>query len=266
MSRLYAISIVVFALMGFATWKMGGFSTLFMNRTEWYAQISARYDIAELSIYSSLAKTLVYVLLVIALSYWLYVKHKLSLFILIALLAIATAVENNPFSTARFQVGTILLSIYFVFPWSKNKAMVAIYALLIGLIVVFPYADLFRSSNHANLEVRIEQYRNSNPLAVKVDYDSFQQVMNAVRMVDHDGLEWGHQISSAFLFWVPRGIWPGKALPTGVLIAERSGYSFTNMSAPLWIEFFVDGGWLLLIVGFFLTVDWYGVWMVQECE
>lgn len=250
-NRLYLVSFFGMAIAAYATLKLGAFSTLFLNRTENFAIISSEYNIAQLSIYTSLAKTIVYVLLVTALAYRIKVKNRPAIILLIIALLIFTAIENNPISTPRFQVGTILISIFFIFPWRKYKASFAIYGLVLGMIVIFPYASLYRNSNNPSLVARIEQFRSANPLVTSGDYDSFQQVMNGVRMVHDDGVTYGHQIFSALLFWVPRKLWPGKAQPTGVLIAERSGYGFTNLSAPLWIEFYVDGGWLLVLLGFF---------------
>src|SRR5699024_1839537 len=149
-------------------------------------------------------------------------------------LMVATIVVNNPISTARFQVGTIILSLYFVFPWTNRKAAISIYGLLIGLVVIFPYADLFRNASDSDWVSRLSRVRNGNALSIIAVFDSFQQIINATRLVQTKGIEWGHQITSAFLFWIPRSIWPGKAVPTGEYIALQGGYDFTNLSAPLW--------------------------------
>jgi hypothetical protein len=75
-------------------------------------------------------------------------------------------------------------------------------------------------------------------------------VANTMIVTREIGYQFGQQLGGALAFWVPRFIWPGKPLTTGELIAEQAGYSFTNLSAPLWAEFYVDGGWLLVAVGF----------------
>jgi len=250
-AQLYLTAVIGIGLAIYATMKLGAFSTLFLNRTERFALISSRFNVAELSVYGSLAKTIVYVLLIVTLAYKIYDrKSNKPIYFLIFILFIFTTIENNPIATPRFQVGTILLGLYFIFPWNKHKAIIAIYGLLLGLIIIFPFADLFRASNHPSLEVSIESHGSMNQIAKNPDYDSFQQVMNGMRMVQRDGFQYGRQITGALLFWVPRSMWPQKAEPTGVLIAEKNGYLFTNLSAPLWIEFYVDGGWLLVIPGF----------------
>jgi hypothetical protein len=173
--HFYLASAIGMCIAVYATLKLGAFSTLFLNRIERSALLSSQFSISEMAIYGSMAKTIVYVLLIAALAFKLYgQKSSKSIYLLIAILTIFTAVENNPVATARFQVGTILLSLFFVFPWKNFHATLAIYGLALGLIIVFPYAELFRSADAPGLKAKIERFSNENPLAVKVDYDSFQ--------------------------------------------------------------------------------------------
>lgn len=249
--RIYILSLLGLMVSVYATIKLGGLATLFLNRNARFALLSESHGIAAISIYNSLAKTVPYTLLIIAAAYRMRESQQRLIFnALVTILALLTLIENNPIATARFQVGTILLGVYFVAPWKPYKAKLAVYALILGLVLVFPYADLFRASNNASLSDRIQKYENRFPLATKVDYDSFQQIVNGIRMVERDGFEYGKQLLGATFFWVPRSVWTTKPEPTGPLIAERNSYTFTNLSAPLWIEFYVDGGWILVLVGF----------------
>lgn len=250
--RVYWVVLLGLLLSVFATYKLG-LSTLFLDRTARFELIAQRYDTAWLTIYTAMAKTIPYVLLIALLAYRTREKRQRLIFtVLIVVTGLFALVENNPVATARFQVGTLLIGIYFVTRATPNKIRLAIYALLVGLVVVFPYADLFRTSNNASLTARIEYYAGRSPLATKVDYDSFQQIMNGLKMTDRSGFEYGHQLLGDVLFWVPRSVWVTKAEPTGQLIAKSSGYTFTNLSAPLWIELYVDGGWVLVLFGFAL--------------
>ncbi len=58
------------------------------------------------------------------------------------------------------------------------------------------------------------------------------------------------------LFWMPRSVWPDKPLDTGVMLAEYKEYGFTNLSSPLWGEFFIDFGWVGLVAGMLLVGYW----------
>ncbi|MDB5341039.1 MAG: hypothetical protein JWN70_6658, partial [Planctomycetaceae bacterium] len=109
---------------------------------------------------------------------------------------------------------------------------------------LFPVADMFRNSLNPSA-------KSQNPLASMLsgDFDSFAQITNATEFVAVRGHTWGQQMLGVIFFWVPRSFWPGKAIDTGSMLADMKMYSFRNLSAPLWAEFFIDGGWILLVGG-----------------
>jgi hypothetical protein len=113
-----------------------------------------------------------------------------------------------------------------------------------GFTLVFPLLDIFRRSLDGSL--RVVSPLNS---LLSGDYDAFFEINNAVNYVDHLGITWGNQALGVLLFWVPRSIWPTKPVDTGVLLATFRGYGFTNISAPLPAEMFINGGWPVLVVG-----------------
>jgi hypothetical protein len=79
----------------------------------------------------------------------------------------------------------------------------------------------------------------------------FAQVHTAVEYVDRDGHRFGRQLLGSALFLVPRTLWTGKPVDTGDLMHDAVGYpTRLNQSSPLWTEFYVDGGFLLVILGF----------------
>ena len=70
--------------------------------------------------------------------------------------------------------------------------------------------------------------------------------------MNEHGVAVGQQLLGVVLFWVPREVWPGKAIDTGALLANYRGYSFTNLSAPTWAELYINGGMILLVIGMIL--------------
>jgi len=164
----------------------------------------------------------------------------------------STFLLNNPISTPRFKVGTILLSILFVLPWRRWSSTAAICGTAFGLLIIFPFADLFRNTLDTNLSSDLAQTSVVSELTKNGDYDAFQMITNATMVLEQNGTDYqlGRQLSGSLLFWVPRAIWSNKPIATGEWVAERQGYGYTNLSAPLWVEFFIDGGWLLLMIGF----------------
>jgi hypothetical protein len=163
-----------------------------------------------------------------------------------------TVVFNNPISTARFWIGTIVTTTVLIcWPWHRRAASgLVIAALLVGLIVVFPLSDLYRYTMDTNLAERTAASGVAKELGEKADYDSFQQILNSVSFVESSGTTNGRQLLGSLLFWVPRSVWSNKPVSTAELVATEQRYAFTNLSMPLWGEFYVDGGLPLVLVGF----------------
>lgn len=158
---------------------------------------------------------------------------------------VVLAVVVNPVSTPRYVAGTaglaVLVALGAAGPrWARTFAV----ALAAGLVLVFPYADLARNSaSQSQLRTGPAQALSSG------DFDAVDQINNTVAYVREEGHTFGRQLSGAALFWVPRAVWPSKPVDTGILLADFREYSFSNLSAPLWAELFIDGGWPLLAVG-----------------
>lgn len=162
---------------------------------------------------------------------------------------------NNPVGNSRFWFGTVLLGVLFSLPLlqKRNAYRVFLVGLLVALTVVFPYADYFRLDETGG--------RDRQPVSffmvTKLDYDAAAQVTYAMGLHDVRGPDLGYQILGALGFFVPRAIWEGKPRPTGELLAEHSGFHFTNLSAPLWAEAYLALG----VVGVVLVFGLLG-WLM----
>lgn len=237
--------------------RSGGAEMLFMPRGIRNQMLLSELDIPTMMLFTHGLSTPIYVLSVAALVIWI-ARHTRGqrtswLWKAMTIMTLGTTlILNNPISTARFKVGTILLSILFVLPWRRWSSTAAICGTVFGLLIIFPFADLFRNTLDTNLSTRLAQTSAISELTENGDYDAFQMITNAATVLEQNGTDFqlGRQISGALFFWVPRAIWPNKPIATGEWIAERQGYGFTNLSAPLWAELFIDGGWLLLMIGF----------------
>ena len=159
----------------------------------------------------------------------------------------------NPISNARYLSGTAILAVCAAtgaFATPNRFRVVAV--LFVGaLVVLFPMADAFRYSLDGELG-------SVNPLEslLSPDYDSFAQVDNAVLVVGREGVHYGHQFVGVLLWWFPRAAWPDKPMDTGILIADQRGYPFTNLSAPLWAETYLNAGFVGTVV-IFLALGWW---------
>jgi hypothetical protein len=155
----------------------------------------------------------------------------------------------NPISSPRFVFLTVALGLIAAFGvYRRIRVYRALSLTALGaMFLVFPLLDLFRNSLDGVIV-------DSDPLASLKggDFDSFAQIINTATYVDANGITWGNQLLGVVLFWVPRSLWAEKPTDTGILLAEFKDYWFTNLSAPIPSELFINGGWALLTVGLLL--------------
>jgi hypothetical protein len=179
---------------------------------------------------------------------WQKVRH---ITLLLTLLLLNLAV-NNPISLNRFYLGTIIFSfVVITLRWNERRSFsLWVVGLVFALVVIFPYSDVFREENQ-NLNFAPV----TTQLASNGDYDAFQQIANTVTFVSDDGITYGHQLLGALFFWVPRAVWPDKPVGSGQFVAENLGYSFTNLSSPLWAEAYINAG----LVGVMAILLLYGL-------
>lgn len=153
----------------------------------------------------------------------------------------------NPLSSPRYLVGTTMLSTLACLGFfsTRRRFRFIMISALIAFTLLFPYADFFRHSGGADA-----RSLQSPVVALSDgDYDAFAQINNTALYVEREGITYGRQALGVALFWVPRSAWPDKPVDTGILLAEFRDYSFTNLSAPLWAELYINGGWGLLVAG-----------------
>lgn len=263
--------IIALILSTFFLIYVGDITYLFNTRDQRFRNMEENFEKSEMLLFNTLEATPLFVASLSAMAIWIAshrglvqkvgIKWKL---MTIALL-LGTFIINNPISTGRYMVGTITLSFLFLLPWKRSAGViVAVFLLIGGLLIIFPIADVFRYDLDSSIIERLSSSSVIEDLTLKGDFDAFQQLANSILVADAQGLQFGRQLSGSVFFWFPRSIWLTKPLATGEFIAEEVGYQFTNLSSPLWAEFYTDGGILLVIVGFVL----YGVFvrMVDQCD
>lgn len=151
---------------------------------------------------------------------------------------------NNPISQGRFWFCTVWGSLLLVRIWGKSKTVT--YFPLIGILfvlLIFPVSDIFRYSTSSG------DLKLSSPLSMlesKGDFDSFEQIAWGVKYVKEVGHTNGSQILGAATFAVPRAIWPDKPRDTGIILGKAANFGNLSLSAPIWIEGYIDGGLILM--------------------
>ncbi|WP_286217166.1 hypothetical protein [Paraoerskovia sediminicola] len=166
---------------------------------------------------------------------------------LLAIVLVVLLTVTNPISSARYDFGTVGFALVVAAGAMSTvrRARWSMVGVLLALLFVFPIADAFRAD-----AVNVQRTGFFAEYAGNPDYDAFWQIGNAVAYVRDDLVQPMMQALGVVFFWVPRSIWPGKPLDTGVMLAQYRGYSFENLSAPLWAEALVNGGFVVVVIGF----------------
>ena len=175
--------------------------------------------------------------------------------VLVALSIAENALINNPIAQSRFWFTTVWGTIVILLLWKRSRLWFHLLpaVLLIGAIFVFPFSDVFRYSDPD--AQRLEISSPAKVLATKGDFDSLEQIAWGKKTADVEGMTLGRQTLGAAAFWIPRRYWADKPVDTGIVLAERAGLENTSLSAPLWVEAYGEGGYILVFLAF-LGVGW----------
>lgn len=152
---------------------------------------------------------------------------------------------TNPVNTPRYISITALMvfgmTLLLLSPIRRNiRLVVGLLPLL--LAVVQPLTSLMRSS--------LENLTLANALGLysKIEFSSFEVFLNSVRIYQSSSDLSNYTLSAIFIF-IPRSVWPGKAEGIGVEVAEQSGFTFLNTALPSFANFYVDYGFIGIIIG-----------------
>ncbi|MDZ8274825.1 hypothetical protein R2Q81_02570 [Microbacterium aquimaris] len=175
-------------------------------------------------------------------------KIRLPLLIALTFAGAAAVTFANPLSNSRFQGFSAALMLLFVLVSFKTvfKRTLLSLGLVVGLLVAYPLSAVFKN------EVIASRVYFRPEIFLSVDFDGFQQTVNAIWYVQHSGHTLGYHLVSALGFFIPRSIWDGKALPASYPVAESRGYTFQNLALPLWAEMYVEFGVIGMLLVFFL--------------
>ncbi|MFE2294911.1 hypothetical protein [Streptomyces sp. NPDC059452] len=246
--RLRLLVVLAFAASAFYVMKLGGPAVFFSSRQEINETVAASGVASEGSnVGSAFVKGFGQVPALLALLFYTrrlatsYRARRTPSTVLVwVALAALNLLVNNPISNARYWFLTVLLAFVFTaFPSSAAVYRTVLATGVAGALVVFPYADKFRYDEEGQKPAQSASV--FEPLVTK-DYDQMVMFANTISWVDTRGHTYGRQLTGSALFFVPRALWSGKPEDTGVRVGQWMGLRMTNLSAPLWTEFWVDFG------------------------
>ena len=114
-------------------------------------------------------------------------------------------------------------------------------AIFFGSLFIFPIADYFRRANRGTLSISQRAWLTG-------DFDALQITAAGIQWFHNYGAVWGKQLLGAIFTFVPRSIWTGKPIDTGIMIATDAGMKFKNISGPWIAEAYINFGYLGLVV------------------
>jgi len=171
------------------------------------------------------------------------------------LLLLLVLITENPYTEKRNALGPLYIALLLVaFPklfasWARRMLL-----LVGGMVLIFPAITIFTHNHQQSLgDVSLAQV--SDRIVdhyFSINYDSWANIYTAVEIAGAHGVQWGHQLLGSLLFFVPSSVWSGKPLATGIFLADYLivNYSmwFTNLSAPLVAEGYLDFGFVGVIL------------------
>jgi oligosaccharide repeat unit polymerase len=154
----------------------------------------------------------------------------------------------NPMSLARFLAFALFVPLFYLLcNFRRNNTYLFINMVFFGLVFIFPILDIFR---WFTLDSTFEGGQNFNfDYFFAGHFDAFQ---NFTRVIDLDIRMYGTQVMGAFLFFIPRAIWPTKPIGSGFILAEKAGLYFDNISMPFVAELYLDFSFVGVLIGMFL--------------
>lgn len=186
---------------------------------------------------------------------WLF---NLSLLVLLLLLLLIT---KNPLVEKRNALGPVyLLLLYLFYPKILNSNVKTCLLLFGAMIIGFPIIQVFTHIEFGGLELLSDptlitsafDRDDFNRGYMSLNYDAFCNIGVAIEIVEQQGLSYGYQLLSAFLFFIPRTLWVSKPESSGLIIGdhiiEEYGYNFGNLSNPLVSEGYMNFGLLGVVI------------------
>jgi oligosaccharide repeat unit polymerase len=191
------------------------------------------------------------------------VLHRRALACVAVLMGIALEILifSNPLSTARFLVLGLLLMMFLTIVDFRLPAirLGLVAGAAASLYIVFP---ILGSASRSDEILWVLDREQLTSYLSHLDFDNGAQLLMGYRYSLEKGFYYGLNVLSALLVLVPRSIWPQKSEGVGADVITYFGGTFTNVSAPIYLEFFLDFGFAGVAV-FSLALGFLLGWLNQ---
>ncbi len=190
----------------------------------------------------------------LVLSYYVFEKKSFIPNLFFILLVVFCIILFNPISNPRFIFfGFIIAFLFLFFKIKIFNSLRNNFILFIGLLylqlTILPIVK--HLITFLESENKLEQLFTVNfSYFYSINFDAYQQFLNTVEYIQGTkNYDFFYSIISGILFFIPRAVWPDKAINTGEIIAEYKGYHYTNLSEPFVSNLYLSGGIIGIIIG-----------------
>lgn len=149
-----------------------------------------------------------------------------------------------PTGMSRYAAATIYIGLLLLLFPQLKKNRLFMFVFIFSFIIIFPTMNVFRniSIEQFSMERIINIFKGFTNEYLTGNYDAYTMLMFIRDYVDTLGITWGNQLLGALLFFIPRSLWSAKPIGSGGTVLTNLNYSFTNVSAPLPAEGFINFG------------------------
>lgn len=252
------VLVIVSVVIGLNAIRRFGIDFFLTSRGAFGDTLLNRLDLSELGLMIYLPRALMFVSLLMVFYLLLGQRNKprntprkliaIALFLIVFPIF---SVINFPGALSRYWLfGMAIALVILFFPLnSVRRRVIFLVSFFVAVFSIFPIAAQFSRGNYFNPDVSVPDF---SEYLLHGDFDGYQTTMNVVVYAERYGHTLGRQAMSAALFFVPRQFWPDKGWPTGKMTADALGFGYTNLSAPIVAELYVDWSFLGVAIGGFL--------------
>lgn len=149
-----------------------------------------------------------------------------------------------PTNSGRLWILSIYMGIVLVHLFRLKHKSTLFVLMIFGVIYFAALINVFRfaASGLGDFFEAILKGLNVSDRLSNGDFDCYTMIIRTLSYVDTKGITNGRQLLGAFLFWVPRSIWPTKPVGSGSTVLAYQGSDFTNVSSPIIAEGYINFG------------------------
>ena len=157
-----------------------------------------------------------------------------------------------PTALSRSIIAILYIPLFLLFVPILNEKKYYLKMYFLGILLAFPLFNNFRYLYQRNFSFNYQLFDTAH-------FDAFQ---NFVFLLDEKIITNGRQLMGSVFFFVQEAQWKDRPMGTGTLLAERLGYSYSNVAMPFLGEGYANFGYfgiflfLVLITVFNAFMDY----------